>query len=202
MGATDVPTDVSDAAKENIHAELDDITMHLLTLSQDLIKAKLTLEEQTKSGFLGLAQSRKSMGGPSSVSHLQIPSEESDDFKAKFKTTREEQKSDLGDLNFNYFSLEDESIQDVVEDLDSKLGIQKRKKNDDEEKNYDVKDANTKTLAKDPIKWFGVLVPSMLRQTQKIFVKSVELSVDCANIQSQIESNIARKNYLIEQLKN
>ena len=98
------------ATEDNIHAELDDITMHLLTLSQDLIKAKLELEEQTKSGFLGLAQSRKSMAGPSSVSHLQIPSEESDDFIARFKTTREDKKSDLGDLKFNYFSLEDENI--------------------------------------------------------------------------------------------
>ena len=190
------------ATEDNIHAELDDITMHLLTLSQDLIKAKLALEEQTKSGFLGLAQSRKSMGGPSSVSHLQIPSEESDDFKARFKTTRENQKSNQGDLDFNYFSLEDENIQDVVEDLDSKLGIQKRKNYDDEEESEDVKQPENKRLVKDPIKWFGVLVPSMLRQTQKIFVKSVELSIDCANIQSQIECNIARKNYLIEQLKN
>ena len=117
------------ATEDNIHAELDDIAMNILNLSQDLIKAKIALEDHTKSGFLGLAQSRKLMGGPSSVSHLQIPSEDSDDFTARFKTSREEQKSDLGDLNFNYFSLEDQTIQEIVEDLDSKLGIQKRKKN-------------------------------------------------------------------------
>ena len=122
------------ASEDNIHAELDDITMHLLILSQDLIKAKLALEQHTKSGFLGLAQSRKSMGGPSSVSHLQIPSEESDDFVARFKTAREGRKSDKGDLEFNYFSLEDKNVQDVVEDLDSKLGIQNRKNNHEESK--------------------------------------------------------------------
>ena len=68
------------ATEDNIHAELDDIAMNILNLSQDLIKAKIALEDHTKSGFLGLAQSRKLMGGPSSVSHLQIPSEDSDDF--------------------------------------------------------------------------------------------------------------------------
>ena len=190
------------ASEDNIHAELDDVTMHLLILSQDLIKAKLALEQQTKSGFLGLAQSRKSMGGPSSVSHLQIPSEESDDFVARFKTTREGQKSDEGDLDFNYFSLEDKNVQDVVEDLDSKLGIQNRKNNDEESKDKDVNPAEDKKVGKDPIKWFGVLVPSMLRQTQKTFVRSLELSIDCVNIQSQIESNIARKNLLLDQLNN
>ena len=190
------------ASEDNIHAELDDITMHLLILSQDLIKAKLALEQQTKSGFLGLAQSRKSMGGPSSVSHLQIPSEESDDFVARFKTAQEVQKSDKGDLDFNFFSLEDKNVQDVVEDLDSKLGIQNRKNNDEESKDKDVNPAVDKKVGKDPIKWFGVLVPSMLRQTQKTFVRSLELSIDCVNIQSQIESNIARKNLLLDQLNN
>ena len=190
------------ATEDNIHAELDDITMHLLILSQELIKAKLALEEQTKSGFLGLAQSRKSMGGPSSVSHIQIPSEDSDDFVARFKTAREGQKSDKGDLEFNYFSLEDKNVQDVVEDLDSKLGIQNRKKNDEDTKEESVKPVENKKGLKDPIKWFGVLVPNMLRQTQKTFVKSLELSIDCVNIQGQIESNIARKKYLLDQLKN
>ena len=190
------------ACEDNINAELDGITMHLLILSQDLIKAKLALEQQTKSGFLGLAQSRKSMGGPSSVSHLQIPSEESDDFVARFKTARECQKSEKGDLDFNYFSLEDKDVQDVVEDLDSKLGIQNRKNNDEESKDKDVNPVEDKKVGKDPIKWFGVLVPSMLRQTQKTFVRSLELSIDCVNIQSQIESNIARKNLLLDQLNN
>ena len=110
--------------------------------------------------------------------------------------------ADKGDLDFNYFSLEDKDVQDVVEDLDSKLGIQNRKNNDEESKDKDVNPVEDKKVGKDPIKWFGVLVPSMLRQTQKTFVRSLELSIDCVNIQSQIESNIARKNLLLDQLNN
>ena len=100
--------------EDQIHDELDATVMHLLTLSQDLIKAKLDMEEQTKLGFIGLAQSRKLMGGASSVSHLQIPSEDSDDFTARFKTTLEDQNSDQGEISFNYFSLQDQNVQEIV----------------------------------------------------------------------------------------
>ena len=86
---------------EVIHDELDKIAMHLLNLMQDLVKSKLELELKTKQGFLGLAQSRKLMGGQSSVSKLQIPSEDSSGFTARYCTLREEcLRSDAG-MTFN-----------------------------------------------------------------------------------------------------
>ena len=42
--------------ENEMHNELDAVVMHLLSLSQDLINAKLDLEEQTKLLFIGLAQ--------------------------------------------------------------------------------------------------------------------------------------------------
>ena len=78
---------------DQIHNELDTVSMHLLTLSQDLIKVKIELEQRTKEGFIGLAQSRKLMGGSNNVSYLQFPSEESDGFTARFTTKIEYQKS-------------------------------------------------------------------------------------------------------------
>ena len=187
--------------EDQIHGELDCIAMHLLTLSQDLIKAKLDMEEQTKLGFIGLAQSRNAMGGPTSVSQLQFPSEESNDFTARFKTSRDYQKFDKGESNFSYYSLEDNNVNQVVHDLDSKLGIQKRRnKNDNDEDDDNPKQKKAANLPKDPLKWFGVLVPTALRQTQGTFMKALELSIDCANIQSQIESRIARKNDLLVEL--
>ena len=188
--------------ENEMHNELDAVVMHLLTLSQDLIKAKLDMEEQTKLGFIGLAQSRKLMGGASSVSHLQIPSEESDDFTARFKTNRDGHKLDKSETEFNYFSLQDSNVNQVICELDSKLGIQKRKNKDndngDEENTPQTKETN---LPKDPLKWFGLLVPNALRQTQGSFMRSLELSIDCINIQSQIDSQIARKAYLLEELQ-
>ena len=187
--------------EDQIHGELDSIAMHLLTLSQDLIKAKLDMEEQTILGFTGITQSRSAMGGRANVSQLQFPSEESTDFTARFKTSRDNQKFDKGDTNFNYFSLEDNNVNQVVHDLDSKLGIQNRKnKNDDDKDDDNPKQKKGANLSKDPLKWFGLLVPPTLRQTQGTFMKALELSIDCVNIQSQIECRIARKNDLLDEL--
>ena len=189
--------------KQEVNDELDSLSYQLLVLSQDLIQVKLQLEEQSKLGFIGLAQSRKLMGGSNSVSHLQIPSEDSTDFIARFKTKKEEQKCYSGDATFDYFSLQDGNIDQLVEELDSDLVLNQRKKQDD----TNVTEANScnkkKNLpeAKDPIKWFGVLVPNSLRQTQGAFVKALELSVDCANIQNQIKSTIERQKYLSGKLK-
>ena len=188
---------------QEVHDELDSLTYQLLVLSQDLIQVKLQLEEQSKLGFIGLAQSRKLMGGSNSVSHLQIPSEDSTDFIARFKTKKEEQKCYSGEATFDYFSLQDSKIDQLVEELDSGLAIHQRKKQDDNEEK-ESKSGNTNkeiTLVKDPIKWFGVLVPNSLRQTQVAFVKALELSVECANIQSQIQSTIERQKYLSEKIK-
>lgn len=191
------------AEKQEVHDELDQLAYQLLVLSQDLIQVKLQLEEQSKLGFIGLAQSRKLMGGSNSVSHLQIPSEDSTNFIARFKTKKEEQKCYSGDATFNYFSLQDGNIDQLVEELDSDLVLTQRKKQDNNEET-DGNSCNTKKnlpTAKDPIKWFGVLVPNSLRQTQVAFVKALELSVDSANIQSQIESTIERQKHLSEKLK-
>ena len=188
---------------QEVNDELDSLSYQLLVLSQDLIQVKLQLEEQSKLGFIGLAQSRKLMGGSNSVSHLQIPSEDSTDFIARFKTKKEEQKCYSGDATFDYFSLQDGNIEQLVEELDSDLVLNQRKKQDDTEETEANSCNKKKNLpeAKDPIKWFGVLVPNSLRQTQGAFVKALELSVDCANIQSQINSTIERQKYLSGKLK-
>ena len=188
--------------RQEVNDELDSLSYQLLVLSQDLIQVKLQLEEQSKLGFIGLAQSRKLMGGSNSVSHLQIPSEDSTDFIARFKTKKEEQKCYSGDATFDYFSLQDGKIDQLVEELDSGLAIHQRKKQDDNEEESNCGNTNKEiTLVKDPIKWFGVLVPNSLRQTQVAFVKALELSVECANIQSQIQSTIKRQKYLSEKIK-
>ena len=189
--------------KQEVNDELDSLSYQLLVLSQDLIQVKLQLEEQSKLGFIGLAQSRKLMGGSNSVSHLQIPSEDSADFIARFKTKKEEQKCYSGDATFDYFSLQDGNIEQLVEELDSDLVLNQRKKQDDTEETEANSCNKKKNLpeAKDPIKWFGVLVPNSLRQTQVAFVKALELSVECANIQSQIQSTIKRQKYLSEKIK-
>merc|ERR1712098_276769 len=54
----------------------------------------------------------------------------------------------------------------------------------------------TKPKIKDPIKWFGVLSPPSLRQSQTCFKSAIELAIDCANIQSEIQGVINRIKYI------
>ena len=55
---------------------------------------------------------------------------------------------------------------------------------------------NTLTLLRneegnDPIKWFGVLVPSSLRQSQQTFRKAIEIAIEVINIRREWLESIA-----------
>lgn len=63
-----------------------------------------------------------------------------------------------------------------------------------DEGNSEEKPTSPKVV--DPIKWFGFLVPNSLKQSQKCFQKAVELSVECANVQNEINGVVARRKFL------
>lgn len=52
------------------------------------------------------------------------------------------------------------------------------------------------TPAQDPLKWFGILIPNSLRQAQRSYHKAIELSLELANLQSQLEAEMLKKNHL------
>ena len=65
---------------------------------------------------------------------------------------------------------------------------------DDEESEKDkVKCSDDKKKSFDPIRWFGVLVPGSLKQSQTDFKKCTEIAVAVGNLQTKLES--LRKNY-------
>lgn len=43
----------------------------------------------------------------------------------------------------------------------------------------------------DPLKWFGILLPQSMQAAQRVFMKSVEYSVECANVRMNLLSAIA-----------
>ena len=53
-----------------------------------------------------------------------------------------------------------------------------------------------KKTGHDPLKWFGFLVPTTLRQSQDCFKRAVEMTVEVANIQNEIEGVLAREKFL------
>lgn len=51
-----------------------------------------------------------------------------------------------------------------------------------------LKKPNDEAESKDPIKWFGVLVPQSLRNSQKRFQESIYLAARIANVQAELTS--------------
>ena len=176
-------------SKNELNEQLDILSIELLALCQNYIDAKLQLEKFMKEGFITMAQARNSMGGSSSVSALQLPNEDWEDFDATQKVSLSECKRQEINVKFKYLSLET-GLKSSVENLDS--GLVNRKQKSEE---------TTETKAKDPIKWFGVLVPQTLKQSQKYFSKAVEMSIEATNIQNEIRGLLGQRHYLSRKLK-
>lgn len=67
--------------------------------------------------------------------------------------------------------------------------------NDDPVVCFDIslKKSNNETdEPKDPVKWFGVLVPQNLRKSQKRFQESIYLAVKIANVQAELTSVLSK----------
>merc|ERR1712156_503842 len=96
---------------------------------------------------------------------------------------------------FNYLSLETGETKvdkkENVETLGSELihrGQSSESSNSKEEETKTVSNDNKKVVKKDPLKWFGFLVPNSMRLSQRHFSKAIELSVEAANVQSEIRA--------------
>merc|ERR1712062_225651 len=100
-----------------------------------------------------------------------------------------------GNVRFPYLSI----IQEKEEEKE-KSGLKQRKSNIEDLTSAltlnEKKEEKKVSSKQDPIKWFGVLVPNSLRQSQKCFKKAVECSVDCANLQNEMNGIIARRKHL------
>ena len=53
----------------------------------------------------------------------------------------------------------------------------------------------------DPLKWFGLLTPPVLRQSQASFKTATELAVETANIQSEMAGVLNRIKFIERKLK-
>ena len=166
-----------------------ELTVQLLTLSQNLINAKLKLENVSKNGWIMMAKTRYVNGGVSSVSMAQVPS---DDIVPTIRLHSRECAQE-NQVRYHHFNIADEDCSEIVHE-DKKEGLRLRKgdHSDDKVSEYDL----MKPKARDPLKWFGVLSPPSLRQSQNCFKSAIELTIDCANIQSEILGVLNRIKYI------
>merc|ERR1711971_990143 len=77
-------------------------------------------------------------------------------------------------------------------------GVRQRKgdKSTPEKGDEGDKEGKKKSLSKDPLRWFGFMPPASLRRAQAHFVTALELTVEVANLQSELGGVQARLKFL------
>uniref|UniRef100_A0A0V0GCW1 Vacuolar ATPase assembly protein VMA22 n=1 Tax=Triatoma dimidiata TaxID=72491 RepID=A0A0V0GCW1_TRIDM len=167
---------------EEICTELDSLSLRMLQLMKEYINVKLTIEGLIKNGSLHLAKSRYIMGNRN-VSALQLPSEDSNDVIASTTVICKEMAEKGEALTLELSRL---NIHDNGKDDDSDALRQRNKKKEEDEKKDDTK--GKKSSSRDPLKWFGVLVPQDMKQAQSNFNWAIEYVIECANLQLEMLS--------------
>ena len=160
----------------DLETELSELSLQLLCLSQDLVTAKLRLESAARAGWILLAKARYVRGG---VSMDQVPAGEGE--TEMVARVRLETRECLQDNKVRYFhhSLLEEGQDEGDEEDD---GLKQRGADGTRRRDGRKRDLNTS----EPLKWFGILTPPTLRQSQENFKTAAELAVECANIQSEM----------------
>jgi len=182
--------------------ELDGLMIRSLELMEEHIQCKLKLQEIMKSGCLDLAKARYIMG-THNVSYLQLPTKESAEVRALRTVTVSVETGK--NLEHPVFKLCTVNPENVLSEKQEEEGSLRKRRGKDEEKCKEGDDLSPKkyagngfVTAADPIKWFGCLVPQNLRQAQKGFHTALEVVIQSANIQSELETTCDKVEKLLK----
>ena len=96
-----------------------------------------------------------------------------------------------------------ETNQPKIENLDSGLVKRSYKGAQEKQEPQEKKESkeNSKVISKkDPLKWFGLLVPGSLRQGKDHFSNAIELTVEATNVQNELRGAIGRRKVLMRLL--
>lgn len=141
---------------DDLEIELSDVSVRILDLMSQYVACKVNIEQYIKAGCLDLAKARYILGNKS-ISSLQLPTEENVGVTAQFKVTVEENSE--GKLKCEHYKIP----------VDSNVILRGK--------------SFEKEFPKEPLKWFGVLVPQSLRRAQTTFQNSLEIIIENTNIQ-------------------
>lgn len=171
--------------------KLDLLCIEELEVMEEYIRCKVEMEKLMKVGFLNIAKARYIMG-KTSVSSLQLPTEDAPDITALYKVTLVDNLS-AEDREFQLLS----NLKQGNAQVDSVTHSTRKRKGSDEDKTPDKAleekpDSKFRTPDSDPLRWFGVLVPQNLRQAQTSFQSALPLIVECANLQLKL-FNVSNK---------
>ncbi|CAL4097728.1 unnamed protein product, partial [Meganyctiphanes norvegica] len=213
--------------QESLCDKLDHLALQQLDLMDQLIRAKMTMEESIRPGYFLMGKTRYSLG-QSSVSRLQLPGENSQvkpmvtttasqhttskleggvlyqSVEANFHnpiTTVEEEEEEAGEASSSSCYEEPETLlRKRGVKLHGEQGVEDIYAPENDEVNYSESSSSEaiKTINRDPIRWFSALPPQTLRQSQTFFKTAIQMSVKCANIQWRLNAIIKENKRLME----
>ena len=189
---------------ENINQKLDELLLEFFEKVEELQSTRNALASDMKNGFLLMSKARYSMGNKS-VSSLQY-SEKMDArvkviTKDDFLTKSPEEKEEVKGKNSKAFQIVSEgdstSAEKLETDSNPECSVRRRRVvlTDKNKKDFvnsseldEEEHVSKKTVKKfnDPLRWFGVLVPSCLRQCQQEFKSSCQFLCQIACLQFEI----------------
>ncbi|ELU08388.1 hypothetical protein CAPTEDRAFT_227696 [Capitella teleta] len=173
-----VSEEINMSKLREICKELDAVLLKFFSAMDELYFERMHLEQHLKGGHLLMAKARYSMGAKT-VGKLQY---NEDDLNEALYHVNISDEARL--------SLEAEVVQPKT---DSSVRQRTKKPGDLEstpsEEGFEIVHAvseECKPVRKDPLKWFGVLVPQPLRQCQQNFKKALETTCTIANLQQDL----------------
>ena len=181
---------------------LDQLVIRFFETLDTLSSQRIQLEEAIREGYFNMSKARYSMGNKS-VGALQFNENK---MKALYGVEVNDSPADVPSTTFSLVEMrhnEPDIKSNGVEDEDGlRLRKVQNKNMSNEEtvetltanmEDMNIKENNTektpstnKDKVMDPIKWFGVLVPSTLRHSQGYFRKAMGLSCSMATLQTEL----------------
>ena len=171
---------------DEVNQQLDDIIIQFFECLGELYQEQANLETYMKNGYLMMSRARYSMG----VKSVGISQYDENNMKAtKVVIVNTENDCNNDDKTFQLVN-SNNSLLDTSSDTVSE-GLRQRKVTDKVEtithgSEMTTKKKNAQANVTDPIKWFGVLVPQALRQSQGYFKQALDCAVTVSNLKSKV----------------
>ncbi|XP_063410238.1 coiled-coil domain-containing protein 115-like [Mytilus trossulus] len=178
-----------------VNKRLDEVLVEFFECVGELYQEQADLENIMKSGFLMMSRARYNMGAKS-VGVSQYDENNMKASKVVLVTEKDDDDDDDDDCVDKMFELVnansclDESLKDPVSE-----GLRQRKSGGKDNvetigsenvEQLTQKNSNNTKNYKDPIKWFGVLVPQSLRQSQAYFKQATDSVIKVSNLKSKV----------------
>lgn len=175
-------SDIEPSKMESLNKKLDDILVDFFESLGELYKEQANLENLMKNGFLMMSRARYNMGAKS----VSVSQYDESSMKASkvVMVTKEDHNKTFQLVNPSNFPVDDS------EEITTSTGLRQRKGGGIDKietlGSTVIENSNDSKCNCDPIKWFGVLVPQSLRQSQGYFQQATDAAVSVSNLKSKV----------------